>query len=86
MESPFNIVIKWNSNTYDIKDVHYNLTVEDLKLLITQHTNVLPERQKLLNLKFKGLCNIVTCSINSICMHHLLWCCDFSILVRHISG
>lgn len=53
MES-VSVIIKWAGKEYPMEDLDPNLTVQDLKELIRDKTNVLPSRQKLLNLKFKG--------------------------------
>ena len=48
------ISVKWNGKEYKISDLHEDGTVLDLKKAIAVQTNVLPERQKLLGLKYKG--------------------------------
>lgn len=48
------LVVKWAGKEYPIDDLDVNATVLDLKQIVRQKTNVLPDRQKLLNLKFKG--------------------------------
>ena len=48
------IVIKWAAKEYPIDNVPLTNTVQDLKNAIHAKTNVLPARQKLLNLRFKG--------------------------------
>lgn len=50
------IVVKWNGKEYDIKDddLTHSDTVADLKSVIQKKTGVLPGRQKLLGLKYKG--------------------------------
>lgn len=48
------VFVKWSGKEYEV-DVSENDTVEDLKNAIQKQTGVKPERQKLLNLKFKGL-------------------------------
>jgi ubiquitin-like domain-containing CTD phosphatase 1 len=48
------LVIKWSGKEFPIEDINLTSTVADLKSLISEKTNVLPERQKLLNLRFKG--------------------------------
>ena len=48
------IVIKWAAKEYPIDNVPLTNTVQDLKNAIHVKTNVLPARQKLLNLRFKG--------------------------------
>ena len=55
MSSPISVSVKWNGNSYPIKDINLELSVKELKLLIAEQTNVLPTRQKLLNLKCKGM-------------------------------
>lgn len=56
-ESPetITLVVKWAGKEYPIEDLALTLTVSDLKGLICEKTNVLPERQKLLNLRHKGM-------------------------------
>ena len=56
MTSPFSVSVKWNGNSYTLKNIDLDLSVKELKLLIAEQTNVLPPRQKLLNLKCKGEC------------------------------
>ena len=55
------ITVKWSGEEYPITDIGENDTVMSLKEKIQRLTGVRPERQKLLNLKFKGykfiLCN-----------------------------
>ena len=48
------LVIKWAGKEYPISDLPPSTTVMDLKQVIADRTQVLPARQKLLNLKFKG--------------------------------
>ncbi len=48
------VVVKWAGKEYDIEVTSTSATVADLKSLIHAKTNVLPARQKLLNLRFKG--------------------------------
>ncbi|ELU09728.1 hypothetical protein CAPTEDRAFT_159759 [Capitella teleta] len=48
------IVIKWSGSEYRIVNLSLENNVLDLKLEIKKQTGVLPERQKLLGLKFKG--------------------------------
>lgn len=55
MDSMFSVSIKWNGQSFTIENVSSELSVKDFKTLITEQTNVLPDRQKLLNLKFKGM-------------------------------
>ena len=49
-----NLKIKWSGKEYNLENVSLQQTVLDLKNLIFKHTNVRPERQKLLTLKLKG--------------------------------
>jgi len=49
-----NIIIKWAGKEYPIDGLTGSTTVLNLKELIQEKTNVLPARQKLLNLKLKG--------------------------------
>ncbi|XP_014220059.1 ubiquitin-like domain-containing CTD phosphatase 1 [Copidosoma floridanum] len=48
------ITVKWSGEEYPITDIEENDTVLSLKNKIHKLTGVRPERQKLLNLKFKG--------------------------------
>ena len=50
----FGVVIKWAGKEYPIENLPLTSTVNDLKTAIHVKTNVLPARQKLLNLRFKG--------------------------------
>ncbi|KAF5298155.1 hypothetical protein FQA39_LY02579 [Lamprigera yunnana] len=53
MESLVKLVIKWSGKEYEL-ELTENETVRDLKNTIHRKTGVRPDRQKLLNLKFKG--------------------------------
>ena len=53
MAEPISLVIKWAGKEYPIEGLT-NTSVLGLKELIYEKTNVLPARQKLLNLKLKG--------------------------------
>merc|ERR1712136_600812 len=48
------IVIKWSGTEYSIDSLSGTDSVLDLKNLVCKATGVLPHRQKLLGLKFKG--------------------------------
>lgn len=48
------IVIKWNGNDYDVKNLNTNSDVRTLKEEIFKCTGVRPERQKLINLRISG--------------------------------
>lgn len=48
------IIVKWNGKEFPILDLSDQETVAVLKHEIAKLTNVRPERQKLLNLKYKG--------------------------------
>lgn len=52
------IIVKWNGKEWPIMDLSDQETVAVLKHEIAKLTNVRPERQKLLNLKHKGLYKI----------------------------
>lgn len=54
MEKEVQITVKWSGEEYPITDIGENDTVLSLKEKIHKMTGVRPERQKLLNLKFKG--------------------------------
>jgi ubiquitin-like domain-containing CTD phosphatase 1 len=53
------LVVKWAGKEYPIEDFPLTSTVSDLKKIIGQKTNVLPERQKLLNLRHKGTFSVL---------------------------
>lgn len=48
------LTVKWSGKEYKITELSETKTVKDLKLAIFNQTKVLPERQKLLGLKYKG--------------------------------
>ncbi|CAH1783004.1 unnamed protein product [Owenia fusiformis] len=48
------VIVKWSGTEYKIEDTSSTDTVLDLKHAIRKQTGVLPERQKLLGLKYKG--------------------------------
>lgn len=50
------IIVKWSGKEYEIGDLTEQDTVALLKHEICKRTNVQPNRQKLLNLKYKGEC------------------------------
>ncbi|KAK3908000.1 Ubiquitin-like domain-containing CTD phosphatase 1 [Frankliniella fusca] len=54
MDSAIKIVVKWSGKEYEIDSLLLTDTVATLKETIRKRTGVLPERQKLLNLKHKG--------------------------------
>ena len=54
MTETSSIVIKWAGKEYPIEGLTNETSVLSLKELIYEKTNVLPARQKLLNLKHKG--------------------------------
>lgn len=54
MEVTNKIFVKWSGKEYEI-ELTENDTVLDLKNAIEKETGVRPERQRLLNLKLKGL-------------------------------
>ena len=51
----FCVTIKWSGKEYLIRNISPSDTVWQLKNLIKEKTGVLPERQKLLGLKHKGI-------------------------------
>ena len=55
MTETSSIVIKWAGKEYPIEGLTNETSVLSLKKLIYEKTNVLPARQKLLNLKHKGM-------------------------------
>lgn len=48
-------IVKWNGKEYPVTDLSDQETVAVLKHEIARLTNVRPERQKLLNLRYKGV-------------------------------
>jgi hypothetical protein len=52
---PHNLMIKWAGKEIEIEDINGLKTVRDLKQMIQHKTGVQPDRQKLLNLNFKGM-------------------------------
>lgn len=54
MDSTFNLVVKWSGKEFHVESLTQSDTVGTLKDVIRKLTGVLPERQKLLNLKYKG--------------------------------
>ena len=54
MTESVSLIIKWAGKEYPIDDIANSSSVLYLKQLIHAKTNVLPGRQKLLNLKLKG--------------------------------
>lgn len=54
MENECKITVKWSGKEYEIASIFDSDTVLTLKERIHKETGVRPERQKLLNLKFKG--------------------------------
>lgn len=54
MENGTTIIVKWNGQEYEIKDLQNDTTIHELKARIYEETGVRPDRQKLLNLKCKG--------------------------------
>lgn len=54
MENVGKIIIVWGRKRIEIPDVNLDDTVRGLKERIYKETNILPERQKLLNLRTKG--------------------------------
>ncbi|XP_063963550.1 ubiquitin-like domain-containing CTD phosphatase 1 isoform X2 [Lytechinus pictus] len=54
MAAPMKLVVKWSGQEYEFTEVSGTDTVKDLKEAIHEKTGVLPQRQKILGLKFKG--------------------------------
>ena len=52
--SKMDLTIKWSGQEYKVTGLSDTNTVRDLKHAISKDTGVLPERQKLLGLKYKG--------------------------------
>ncbi|CAB4019793.1 ubiquitin-like domain-containing CTD phosphatase 1, partial [Paramuricea clavata] len=50
----FSVTIKWSGSEYVVENIEPSWTVLQLKQQICKQTGVLPERQKLLGLKYKG--------------------------------
>ena len=68
MTETSSIVIKWAGKEYPIEGLTNETSVLSLKELIYEKTNVLPARQKLLNLKHKGMYHPKIQIFNSITM------------------
>ena len=66
MTEPANLVIKWAGKEYQIEGLQADTTVLNLKQLIQEKTNVLPARQKLLNLKLKGMYGFISSQARNI--------------------
>lgn len=62
------IIVKWNGKEYPITDLSDQETVAVLKHEIAKLTNVRPERQKLLNLKHRGLCKYIEPKKKMLCV------------------
>lgn len=60
------ITVKWSGKEYEIVDIQSNDSVLSLKDKIYLKTGVRPQRQKLLNLKIKGM-KLLLYSINCDC-------------------
>ena len=54
-----NVIVKWSGKEYLIQHISLTETVRYLKDLIKDKTGVLPERQKLLGLKYKGILKLM---------------------------
>lgn len=55
MEEEVKLLVKWSGKEYEIDSLSENDNIAILKQAIFKKTGVRPERQKLLNLKHKGL-------------------------------
>lgn len=53
-ENTVSLIIKWAGKEYPIDNASTSWSINELKSAISAKTNVLPARQKLLNLRFKG--------------------------------
>lgn len=58
------LIVKWSGNEYKI-ELNESFTVLNLKYEIKKVTGVLPERQKLMGLKFKGEQESIGVSLSS---------------------
>lgn len=54
MTEDVNLIVKWNGKEFNLDSLTGEDNVANLKDVIFKQTGVRPERQKLLNLKFKG--------------------------------
>ncbi|XP_046422125.1 ubiquitin-like domain-containing CTD phosphatase 1 [Neodiprion virginianus] len=54
MANEVRMIVKWCGKEYEICNITENDTVSTLKDIVHKETGVRPERQKLLNLRFKG--------------------------------
>lgn len=58
------LIVKWSGKEYEIESLSENDIVATLKDAIFKKTGVRPERQKLLNLKHKGLTRLYLLNYN----------------------
>lgn len=66
MTEDVNLVVKWNGKEYTLDALAGEDTIGTLKDVIFKKTGVRPERQKLLNLKFKGKMPENDCKISAL--------------------
>ncbi|GLG98967.1 hypothetical protein R5R35_007443 [Gryllus longicercus] len=66
MENDVKVIVKWGGKEYEICDLTETDTVSTLKNAIHKETGVLPERQKLLNLKLKGKTPEDDCQLSTL--------------------
>ncbi|CAB0015347.1 unnamed protein product [Nesidiocoris tenuis] len=66
MEDQLKLIVKWNGAEYELDELLLNDNVETLKNSICKKTGVRPERQKLLNVKFKGKMPPDECEISEL--------------------
>lgn len=59
MAAPMKLIVKWSGQEYEFTEVTGTDTVKYLKEAIHEKTGVLPQRQKILGLKFKGRGNML---------------------------
>lgn len=66
------IVVKWSAKEYPITDLTDQDTVAVLRHEIFKRTLVRPNRQKLLNLKYKGKSGEKVCCVTNLSYYVLL--------------
>ena len=68
------VVVKWAGKEYPIDNLKPAATVLDLKSAIHVKTNVLPARQKLLNLRLKGTWPMSSIHLGSLKISKIQMC------------
>lgn len=58
-DNPIKLCVKWNGKEYGLPELSPSDSVAMLKIAIENATGVRPERQKLLNVKFQGITDVI---------------------------